>query len=43
MTRKQKRRIEIINALSELSRDGWSRARFGDYQSLEAELRELSK
>jgi hypothetical protein len=38
---KQRRRIEIIKALSELSRNGWANSRPEDYLPLEAELREL--
>lgn len=38
---RQMRRLEIIRQLSELSKDGWSRARYVDYAALEAELREL--
>lgn len=42
MTSKQRqRRIEIIKQLSDLSRDGWARAKPYDYQPLEAELRAL--
>lgn len=42
MTRKQqKRRLEIIRQLSDLSRGGWKGARYEDYAPLEAELREL--
>lgn len=37
----RKRRSEIIRQLSELSRNGWARARYEDYASLEIELREL--
>lgn len=43
MTKKQKRRLEIIRALSDLSRNGWAGARREDYAPLEAELRELEK
>jgi len=43
MTRKQqKRRIEIIKILSDMSRD-WSRWTAADWQPLESELRELSR
>lgn len=42
MTKKQRRRrIEIINALSAMSRD-WSRWTAADWQPLETELKELS-
>lgn len=44
MTQKQqKRRLEIIRELSDLSKDGWSRARFEDYAPLEDELRTLGE
>ena len=36
--KQQKRRSEIIKALSDLSRGGWSRSRREDYASLEQEL-----
>ena len=40
MTRKErKRRSEIIEELSRLSRDGWRYATSDDYRTLEAELR----
>jgi hypothetical protein len=42
MSRKdQKRRSEIIRALSNLSRGGWVSARYEDYAPLEKELREI--
>lgn len=44
MTRKQRaRRIEIIKALSDLSRGGWANAKASDWEPLEAELRSLEK
>lgn len=43
MTKTQrKRRSEIIRQLSELSRDGWARARYEDYSPLEKELEQLT-
>ena len=41
MSKKQKRRIEIIKALSDLSRDGWRNAKPCDYEALERELGEM--
>lgn len=43
MSKNQKRRIEIIKILSDLSRNGWANARAGDYEALEAELRRLER
>ncbi len=40
MTRKQKRRIEIIRILSDMSRD-WSKWHCDDWQPLERELANL--
>lgn len=41
--REQKRRIEIIKQLAELSRDGWRHAIPADYLPLEAELHAIEK
>lgn len=44
MTKAQrKRRSEIIRLLSDLSRDGWARARYDDYHPLEVELRRIEE
>lgn len=43
MSKKQKRRIELIKALSDLSRNGWANAKPYDYQPLEAELAKLEQ
>lgn len=43
MSKNQKRRIEIIKILSDLSRNGWANARHEDYAALEAELRRLER
>jgi len=44
MTRQQKRRkSEIIRALSDLSRDGWSRAHSEDWEPLEKELDAINR
>jgi hypothetical protein len=43
LVRMQRRRREIIRALSDLSRDGWSAAKHFDYAPLEAELREINR
>ncbi|WP_439357882.1 hypothetical protein [Bradyrhizobium sp. DASA03007] len=45
MTERQRRRrrLEIIRALSDMSRNGWAGARFEDYHPLEVELRGLEK
>jgi len=37
----RRRRVTIINILTELSRDGWRNSIPADYKPLEAELREL--
>lgn len=38
---RRKRRMEIIRALSAMSRNGWANARFEDYHPLEVELAQL--
>lgn len=41
MNKREKRRIEIINLLCDMSRDSWRNARPADYLPLETELREI--
>ena len=41
--KQQKRRMEIIRILSDLSRNGWANARYEDYAALEAELRRIER
>lgn len=43
MTKAKRRRLSLIRALSDLSKEGWKNARYEDYAPLEAELRDLEK
>ena len=40
-TRTSKRKLEIIQQLADMSKDGWKNARPCDYEPLEQELREI--